>query len=59
MENLLASKKQGYGVNTGFGQLANVRIGETELKHLQENLLRYEAQYGEIKRAQQPVAKVN
>ena len=29
-----------YGVNTGFGQFANVRIGEDELAHLQENLVR-------------------
>jgi len=36
---LLASGRQVYGVNTGFGQLAQVRIGESELKHLQRNLL--------------------
>lgn len=29
-----------YGVNTGFGQFANVRISEDELAHLQENLVR-------------------
>ena len=32
-----------YGVNTGFGQLAQVRIEEDELAHLQENLVRSHA----------------
>ncbi|MGH8193120.1 MAG: histidine ammonia-lyase [Woeseiaceae bacterium] len=32
--------KQVYGVNTGFGQLAQVRIGDDQLVHLQENLIR-------------------
>ena len=32
-----------YGVNTGFGQLASVRIGDDELAHLQENLVRSHA----------------
>jgi histidine ammonia-lyase len=32
-----------YGVNTGFGQLAQVRIGNDELAHLQENLVRSHA----------------
>ena len=32
-----------YGVNTGFGQLAQVRIGDDELAHLQENLVRSHA----------------
>jgi histidine ammonia-lyase len=32
--------KQVYGVNTGFGQLAQVRIGNDQLVHLQENLIR-------------------
>jgi histidine ammonia-lyase len=32
-----------YGVNTGFGQLASVRISEDELAHLQENLVRSHA----------------
>lgn len=49
MERIAASKalvtdvvqggKQVYGVNTGFGQLAQVRIGDDELVHLQENLI--------------------
>ena len=32
-----------YGVNTGFGQLAQVRISDDELAHLQENLVRSHA----------------
>ena len=32
-----------YGVNTGFGQMAQVRIGDDELVHLQENLVRSHA----------------
>lgn len=32
-----------YGVNTGFGQLAQVRISNNELAHLQENLVRSHA----------------
>lgn len=31
--------QQVYGVNTGFGQLAQVRIDDAELVHLQENLV--------------------
>lgn len=37
---VVKSGKQVYGVNTGFGRLANVRIGDDELVHLQENLIR-------------------
>jgi len=40
---VLASGKQVYGVNTGFGLLANVRIGKDELTHLQDNLIRSHA----------------
>lgn len=40
---LLASGEQVYGVNTGFGQLANVHIGDDELLHLQANLVRSHA----------------
>ncbi len=36
---VLKSGDQVYGVNTGFGLLANVRIGADELGHLQENLV--------------------
>lgn len=32
--------QQVYGVNTGFGQLAQVRVSDDELVHLQENLIR-------------------
>jgi histidine ammonia-lyase len=32
-----------YGVNTGFGQLASVRVGDDELTHLQDNLVRSHA----------------
>ena len=32
-----------YGVNTGFGQMAQVRISDDELVHLQENLVRSHA----------------
>ena len=37
---VVKSGKQVYGVNTGFGRLANVRIDDAELVHLQENLVR-------------------
>lgn len=40
---VVGSGKQVYGVNTGFGQLAQVRIGDDELIHLQENLIRSHA----------------
>ncbi len=40
---VVASGEQVYGINTGFGQLANVRIDDTELVHLQENLIRSHA----------------
>ena len=34
---------QVYGINTGFGQLAQVRIDDTDLAQLQENLIRSHA----------------
>ncbi len=37
---VLASGDQVYGVNTGFGQLAQVRISDDDLAQLQENLVR-------------------
>ena len=37
---VLESGTQVYGVNTGFGSLANVRVSDDELVHLQENLIR-------------------
>jgi histidine ammonia-lyase len=40
---VLASGEQVYGVNTGFGQLAQVRISDDELEHLQKNLIRSHA----------------
>ena len=43
VDSVLASGEQVYGVNTGFGQLAHVRISDAELKHLQENLVRSHA----------------
>ncbi len=43
VQNVVASGKRIYGVNTGFGQLAEVRINRKELKHLQENLVRSHA----------------
>lgn len=38
--DLVASGERIYGVNTGFGQLAQVRIGTEDLASLQENLIR-------------------
>jgi len=43
VDALIASDRQVYGLNTGFGQLATVRIGNAELRTLQENLLRSHA----------------
>lgn len=43
VENVIAGGRQVYGLNTGFGQLAQVRIGNDELVRLQENLLRSHA----------------
>ncbi len=40
---VVASGEQVYGINTGFGQLADVRIEDAELVHLQENLIRSHA----------------
>ena len=41
--DVVASGEQVYGVNTGFGQLAQVSISDDELVHLQENLVRSHA----------------
>jgi len=41
--DVVAGGEQVYGVNTGFGQLAQVRISDDELAHLQENLVRSHA----------------
>ena len=43
VDDVVASGKQVYGVNTGFGQLASVRISNDELAHLQANLVRSHA----------------
>lgn len=43
LEELLAQGATIYGVNTGFGKLANQRIEPTEVLALQENLLRSHA----------------
>ncbi len=40
VNEVVAGGEQVYGVNTGFGQLASVRIGNDELAHLQANLVR-------------------
>jgi len=40
VDEVLAGGDTVYGVNTGFGQLAKVRISNDELTHLQENLIR-------------------
>jgi histidine ammonia-lyase len=41
--DVVAGGEQVYGINTGFGQLAQVRISDDELAHLQENLVRSHA----------------
>ena len=43
IDDVVAGGERVYGVNTGFGQLASVRIGDSELAHLQENLVRSHA----------------
>jgi histidine ammonia-lyase len=43
VNELVAGGEEVYGVNTGFGQFANVHISDTELEHLQENLVRSHA----------------
>ena len=43
IEDILASGKVVYGVNTGFGKLAEVRISDDQLDRLQLNLLRSHA----------------
>ena len=39
LDNILNNGKTYYGINTGFGSLCNVRIKDTELAQLQENLV--------------------
>ena len=43
VDKFLESGDTAYGVNTGVGQLANIGIGQSELKLLQKNLLRSHA----------------
>ena len=43
VERALAEGRTIYGVNTGFGKLANVRIPEHQLRDLQRNLVRSHA----------------
>jgi histidine ammonia-lyase len=43
LENLMASGATVYGVNTGFGKLANQRIAADDVLALQQNLLRSHA----------------
>ena len=43
VDKVLAGGDTVYGVNTGFGQLATIRISDDELSHLQENLVRSHA----------------
>ncbi|MCS6978005.1 MAG: histidine ammonia-lyase [Gemmatales bacterium] len=43
LEQILASDRTVYGVNTGFGKLSNQRIAADELLELQENLIRSHA----------------
>lgn len=43
LEQILASDRTVYGVNTGFGKLSNQRIAPDELLELQQNLIRSHA----------------
>ncbi len=43
IDEVVAGGEQVYGVNTGFGQLATVRISDDELAHLQANLVQSHA----------------
>jgi len=43
INEVVAGGSQVYGINTGFGRLANVRISDDELGQLQENLVRSHA----------------
>jgi histidine ammonia-lyase len=43
IERLLVSGEKVYGVNTGFGKMATVRISPAEIRHLQTNLVRSHA----------------
>jgi histidine ammonia-lyase len=43
VEKLVASGKTAYGINTGFGKLASVRISSEQVRQLQINLVRSHA----------------
>ncbi len=43
IDTIVNSGKVVYGVNTGFGDLAKVKISKTDLRELQENLIRSHA----------------
>src|SRR5256884_9824873 len=43
VEKLVASGKTAYGINTGFGKLASVRISTEQVRQLQVNLVRSQA----------------
>ena len=43
IDDVVAGGERVYGVNTGFGQLAQVQISNDELAHLQANLVRSHA----------------
>ena len=43
VERLVASGETAYGINTGFGKLATVRISPEQVKQLQVNLVRSHA----------------
>ena len=43
IDDVVAHGDEVYGVNTGFGQLAQVHISDDELVHLQNNLVRSHA----------------
>ena len=43
LQEVVTSGRTVYGVNTGFGQLAHVKVGEEVLHQLQENILRSHA----------------
>ncbi|KAA0007154.1 MAG: histidine ammonia-lyase, partial [Thermoplasmata archaeon] len=40
VEKVIQSGKTVYGINTGFGELAKVRISKDEIDDLQRNLIR-------------------
>src|SRR5213082_243464 len=43
VDQVVASRKTAYGINTGFGKLATVRISSEQVRQLQVNLVRSHA----------------